>query len=278
MTWLLSKALLEQCANSPSSPAQVAASLAASSLGGAACALSSKTPTPQACSWLGKTTAVSTLSRSGMTYKPLTDGLGEAVLTSFLAGFHARIFPSLAPARSTSSWRTPQRSLLVDLDAFSETWPRWGTMRNGGVLGACDAGAPHRRERIWIAAADADRVRVRHERRDRPGTAPRPRDDGAQGADSDAKRSRLEGATGQGMPGARREGVESAGARGEQRSVFGSAEWWHVEPDVGRVAYGVARGLDAAERVERLKCLGNGQVPATAALAWRELAKRGGWL
>jgi hypothetical protein len=29
------------------------------------------------------------------------------------------------------SWRTPQCSLLEDLDVFSETWPRWGMMRDG---------------------------------------------------------------------------------------------------------------------------------------------------
>ena len=31
----------------------------------------------------------------------------------------------------SSSWRTPQCSLLEGLDVYSETWPRWGTMRNG---------------------------------------------------------------------------------------------------------------------------------------------------
>tara|TARA_S200002703_G_scaffold5417_1_gene6291 strand:+ start:702 stop:1463 length:762 start_codon:yes stop_codon:yes gene_type:complete len=30
-----------------------------------------------------------------------------------------------------SLWKTPQRSLLEGLDTFSETWPRWGMMRNG---------------------------------------------------------------------------------------------------------------------------------------------------
>lgn len=33
--------------------------------------------------------------------------------------------------RDSSTWRTPQCSLLAGLDVFSETWPRWGTMRNG---------------------------------------------------------------------------------------------------------------------------------------------------
>jgi len=40
-------------------------------------------------------------------------------------------------------------------------------------------------------------------------------------------------------------------------------EWWAAEPDVGRVAHGLAA------RVDRLKALGNGQVPAVAATAFR---------
>ena len=32
---------------------------------------------------------------------------------------------------ATCSWRTHQYSLVGDLEPFSATWPRWGTMRNG---------------------------------------------------------------------------------------------------------------------------------------------------
>tara|TARA_R110000824_G_scaffold401783_1_gene616209 strand:+ start:28539 stop:29585 length:1047 start_codon:yes stop_codon:yes gene_type:complete len=45
----------------------------------------------------------------------------------------------------------------------------------------------------------------------------------------------------------------------------GIGEWWQSEPDVGRVAHGVA------SRMDRLKAIGNGQVPAVAALAWAML-------
>lgn len=45
-------------------------------------------------------------------------------------------------------------------------------------------------------------------------------------------------------------------------------EWWSAEPDVGRVAHGVAA------RVERLKAIGNGQVPAVAATAFLVLLER----
>lgn len=54
-------------------------------------------------------------------------------------------------------------------------------------------------------------------------------------------------------------------------------EWWHKEPgdapgetkpDMGRMAHGVAA------RVDRLKAIGNGQVPLVAATAFRELLAR----
>jgi DNA (cytosine-5)-methyltransferase 1 len=45
-------------------------------------------------------------------------------------------------------------------------------------------------------------------------------------------------------------------------------EFWRVEPNVGRVADGVAA------RVDRLKAIGNGQVSAVAATAWTILNKK----
>jgi DNA (cytosine-5)-methyltransferase 1 len=41
--------------------------------------------------------------------------------------------------------------------------------------------------------------------------------------------------------------------------------WWAIEPAVGRVANGVAH------RTNRLRAIGNGQVPAVARLAWKTL-------
>jgi len=46
---------------------------------------------------------------------------------------------------------------------------------------------------------------------------------------------------------------------------IGRPDFWAIEPNVGRVADGVA------DRVHRLKALGNGQVPLCAATAWRLL-------
>jgi DNA (cytosine-5)-methyltransferase 1 len=53
--------------------------------------------------------------------------------------------------------------------------------------------------------------------------------------------------------------------RGSQTD--GSREWWEVEPNLGRVADGVAH------RIHRLKALGNGQVPLQVAVAFRILSE-----
>ena len=92
-------------------------------------------------------------SPSGTTFKPLTETHGEGALTSLRADFHAKtsVQPEKGPElkasdlecgwkwhgsfvkwdRATSSWKTGQCSLLAGLDEFSETWPRWGMMRDG---------------------------------------------------------------------------------------------------------------------------------------------------
>ncbi len=135
------------------SQALVAAYSAANSSGGKPCALSSGTDTPATYCSHGKTTAPSKPFRSGTTCKPLTDDLGEALLTWFRAD--SLVKTSAQPERAqestesaaecgrtwpesfarwdrdTASWKTPQSSLLAGLDEFSETWPRWGMMRAG---------------------------------------------------------------------------------------------------------------------------------------------------
>jgi len=140
MSWLFSRALVE-------------ASSVDICLDGAPCALSSGTPTPQA-SWLpAKTTGVCRLSRSGMTFRPLTEGFGEAVLMSYLAAFPVRTSapPEKAPAskgseaecgstwressvrycRNSSSWKTHQCLWEEDLPSSSLTLLKWGMMQSG---------------------------------------------------------------------------------------------------------------------------------------------------
>ena len=97
------------------------------------------------------------------------------------------------------------------------------------VLGADDVGALHKRKRIWILAyANNEYVQ------------------GEFASDVDAQ------------------GREGQDERPFRSQGYGR-EWWATEPDVGRVAHGVAA------RVDRLKAIGNGQVPAVAALAWEML-------
>ena len=53
----------------------------------------------------------------------------------------------------------------------------------------------------------------------------------------------------------------------QERDTPSGTGWWAVEPRVGRVADGVAA------RVDRLKAIGNGQVPQVVAAVWRKLSE-----
>lgn len=54
-----------------------------------------------------------------------------------------------------------------------------------------------------------------------------------------------------------------------EQDGMGAPSWWETEPlNIPRVATGIAK------RADRLKAIGNGQVPAAAALAWNTLYQR----
>lgn len=119
-------------------------------------ALSKLNPMPQAYLSQDRMTAFSRLSRFGMMCEHSTELRGEALLTWYLAGFPVRTLAQLEQVpespgsaagsgerwqesfawydRASSSWKTPQCSLLGGYTEFSGTWPRWGTMRNGACL------------------------------------------------------------------------------------------------------------------------------------------------
>lgn len=154
-----------------------------------------------------------------------------------------------------------------------------------GVVSAADTGAPHLRERIWILA-DANRF-TWHEGRasdSKEGPGRRHVDRGG----IDAPLAHAEGER-------RREAGElrhdqstewiSEREQGIVSCVFGSKVWkesgerpnrsrgngfgrWPAEPGICRVVDGMAY------RVDRIKAIGNGQVPAAAALAWKLLSGR----
>lgn len=133
------------------------------------------------------------------------------------------------------------------------------------VLGAADVGAPHVRKRIWILAqdvADSDGSGWDAQHYEAGvagqtlGEASEQQPCGAGGgedvADSDGERC---------------EEQWRSGAAGEEVAAAGCCGWWSSEPSVGRVAHGVAH------RVDRLKSIGNGQVPLVAATAFCELKR-----
>jgi DNA (cytosine-5)-methyltransferase 1 len=134
-----------------------------------------------------------------------------------------------------------------------------------GVLGAHHAGAPHKRDRIWILAhAEGIRINREHRNNTKAQGEDRRRSHKSDGSSEDVADTRSE----RGQLSTERElaAVEQPRSDGEARSSGGiTGEWWATEPDVGRVAHGVAA------RVDRLRAIGNGQVPAVAALAWQTL-------
>ena len=169
-----------------------------------------------------------------------------------------------------------------------------------GVLGAADIGANHQRDRIWIVAqwngdlphAQHNRIRwweqqqkslkeaygelanARCELRDEGNSgivdtqteigtsSPIFDQPGGQGFIEQTESIRKMGST-------QSAGFTSCLEGQEQgkpwRASIGSAQWWEVEPPVDRVADGMV------DRVDRLKAIGNGQVPLCAATAWRIL-------
>jgi hypothetical protein len=140
MSWLFSQALAVECSQGICSDGEPYAQL-------------NVTPTPHKFWRNDRTMEFSDLSRFGLTSRLLTEGHGEALLTSYLAGFHVKTSAPQAKALAsteseadsgekwrgsfakfdlvTSGWKTAQCSLLGDLEEFSETWPRWGLMRDG---------------------------------------------------------------------------------------------------------------------------------------------------
>jgi DNA (cytosine-5)-methyltransferase 1 len=175
-----------------------------------------------------------------------------------------------------------------------------------GVLGAVHSGAPHKRERIWIVAHAAGlqnngergdnqlgRDTVGRDQQTTFGKIGEADNYCARGCCSQVSDSNQQHVYNTGfragevsqqqtpsvpgvLPDTVRTGCEKldtpavATRPGQHTGISlenGESTWWATEPDVGRVADGVA------SRVDRLKAIGNGQVPAVAADAWKVLAR-----
>jgi len=109
------------------------------------------------------------------------------------------------------------------------------------VLSAADCGANHLRKRIWILC----------ERE--MGHTQQPGLEGHCGSENNIDKQR-------------RDCTESVGSTAQTGLCTRRIQdWWSAEPPVGRLDHGLA------DRVGRLKALGNGQVPVVAATAWKLL-------
>jgi len=148
------------------------------------------------------------------------------------------------------------------------------------VMGAADVGANHQRDRMWIVGTSKRSGLEGQRSKPRQEEITKLRDASTLAHTNHARLERRE----QQSKGSNSEGelanTEDQGdvwrqwimGFAEQKhdsgrsQTDGRREWWQAEPNVGRVADGVAA------RVDRLKAIGNGQVPLCAAEAWRLLS------
>ena len=188
-----------------------------------------------------------------------------------------------------------------------------------GIVGAHHAGAPHKRDRIWLVAYRKGQRR-NEGKQNRGGSRPRMGEGQKQGSRNGRRDVANSPDNGAGRREQQPQGGESSGDVADADSINGDdrrhgaspvcgeqgrepselsrgespklrhapseglpdgierpmgqpgtlpeserSDWWATEPDVGRVAHGVAA------RVDRLRCIGNGQVPAVVPLAWNLL-------
>ena len=124
------------------------------------------------------------------------------------------------------------------------------------VMGAADVGANHKRDRMWIVGK-SKRKGLEGQR-----SQPREKEVSKLGDTSTLAYTSDQGDVWRQWQLGFAEQEHDSG-RGKTN---GGREWWKAEPTVGRVADGVAA------RVDRLKAIGNGQVPLCAATAWKLLS------
>ena len=201
---------------------------------------------------------------------------------SYLAAFHAPTFPLQAEAQGlmektpqcgitwrgwlakfdpdSYSWKTAQCSFIEESGESLETFPASGMTRNGmlwelptlahrtsatasGLWRTPDTGGGD----IWNTQARQESSGEWSTRTNQTGGPSEQSKTMANTSVQNAQRR-----------------WKSLGIQEERNPPSGTG-WWAFEPRVGRVADGVAA------RVDRLKAIGNGQVPLCAATAWRLL-------
>jgi len=186
-------------------------------------------------------------------------------------------------------------TVLGDLAAMGFD-ARWG------VLGAADVGANHQRDRIWIVGTNlanprcelrstGNTTKLDTETKIWTASAIHNQPSGQGQTDlantkklfsnggNDNARISLERKTQSefrndcgstdvsNANGSQRQRVQQPKREEQEYAYACNSRWWQAEPNVGRMADGVAAGVD------RLKAIGNGQVPLCAATAWRILSQ-----
>ena len=156
------------------------------------------------------------------------------------------------------------REVIEDLEGlgYSTAW---------GIFSASEVGAPHQRKRVFILSNA-----ISHPIREQPRWVGRKdgQSETLTGVDGEAQRmadtisprteTRLSGQERPNQEGDSGEPVDCCG----QQSRGKRAMHWAIERNVGRVVDG------ATDRVDRIRLLGNGVVPQTAAKAWEALNAR----
>jgi DNA (cytosine-5)-methyltransferase 1 len=151
--------------------------------------------------------------------------------------------------------------VLADLEdrGYDATW---------GIFSAAEVGAPHQRKRVFIMA-DSEGQRWRERLPHSRGCA--------KGGGAEEGRRPISGSVSEGsMADTRSAGLQrpawcgSSSAQGQPAGHAAKCDAaamreWPSEPGVGRVVDG------CPDRVDRIRLLGNGVVPQTAAIAWRVL-------
>jgi DNA (cytosine-5)-methyltransferase 1 len=165
-----------------------------------------------------------------------------------------------------------------------------------GVLGAADVGANHQRDRIWVVAKQRNILshalhngfgRWQQQQKSiektvvadtrckskRPDKRLQPTSQVSVGENASIICGKVSDPTSlrQSGQGQYEQPISSKASSNWQANIIepiGSSDFWTTEPNVGRVVNGLA------SRVDRLKAIGNGQVPLCAATAWKLLSER----